>query len=58
MGTLMERKLKAFPEIETVVTKTGRAEISEAAAGESFGSRAALARFSTSRVWTRRAISA
>jgi cobalt-zinc-cadmium resistance protein CzcA len=29
VGTLMERKLAAFPEVETVVTKTGRAEISE-----------------------------
>ncbi len=29
MGTVMEQRLRKFPEIETVVTKTGRAEISE-----------------------------
>ncbi len=29
VGTFMERRLRAFPEVETVVTKTGRAEISE-----------------------------
>jgi cobalt-zinc-cadmium resistance protein CzcA len=29
VGTVMEQKLLKFPEVETVVTKTGRAEISE-----------------------------
>jgi cobalt-zinc-cadmium resistance protein CzcA len=29
VGTLMEKKLRTFPEVQTVVTKTGRAEISE-----------------------------
>ncbi len=29
VGTAMERRLLKFPEVETVVTKTGRAEISE-----------------------------
>lgn len=29
VGTLMEQKLREFPEVDTVVTKTGRAEISE-----------------------------
>ncbi len=29
VGTYIERQLKAFPEVKTVVTKTGRAEISE-----------------------------
>lgn len=29
VGTVMERRLLAFPEVQTVVTKTGRAEISE-----------------------------
>lgn len=29
VGTFMERELRAFPEVKTVVTKTGRAEISE-----------------------------
>ncbi len=29
VGTYMEQQLKAFPEVQTVVTKTGRAEISE-----------------------------
>ncbi|HCF60264.1 MAG TPA: CusA/CzcA family heavy metal efflux RND transporter [Myxococcales bacterium] len=29
VGTFMEKRLRRFPEVETVVTKTGRAEISE-----------------------------
>ncbi|MEI6969993.1 MAG: CusA/CzcA family heavy metal efflux RND transporter [bacterium] len=29
VGTAMEQRLRRFPEIETIVTKTGRAEISE-----------------------------
>ncbi len=29
VGTVMERRILKFPEVETVVTKTGRAEISE-----------------------------
>ena len=29
VGTVMEQRLRKFPEVETVVTKTGRAEISE-----------------------------
>lgn len=29
VGTLIEQKLQAFPEVDSVVTKTGRAEISE-----------------------------